>query len=116
MIPSQGTLRRCPHGVYRAAGDGEKASYCSACTPGGPRDQRPVVLPPRSSDNLTTNGRVMANQHRGTGCPECGSAIYLRRNEKNDVARECADCGSFYAARRTTHQRALVAEAEAENE
>ena len=65
---------------------------------------------------MTTEGRVMANKHSTNGCPKCGSAIYVRKNESNDAARECADCGASYRVRLSPQQRALIAEAEAENE
>ena len=62
--------------------------------------QEPWCSRAYSADPLTTAGRVMANKlNPSGGCPECGSAIYLRTNERNDVNRECADCGHRYKVR-----------------
>jgi DNA-directed RNA polymerase subunit M/transcription elongation factor TFIIS len=58
---------------------------------------------------------MMANK-QANGCPECGSAIYIRVNEKNASRRECADCGATYTVRLSTHQRALLVEAEVADE
>jgi Zn ribbon nucleic-acid-binding protein len=113
LIPSEGTMRRCSHGVYIPKGE-LLAPYCQQCMPGGPRDQRSVVLP-SSRDQLSNDGRVKANKH-GAGCPECGSQIYLRVKETSDSKRECADCGHVYTARTNMHQRALLVEAEAADE
>jgi hypothetical protein len=107
-------INKCQHGVYIPEGE-SRAPYCQICTPGGPTDTRAVVLPRSSSDPLTTAGRVMANKRTcNGGCPECGSAIYLRKNERSDVNRECADCGASYRVRLTDHQRAQLIKAEAE--
>lgn len=108
------TLRKCKHSVYWPAGEPTNP-YCQICTPGGPRDQRAVVLPRSSADPLTTAGRMMANKH-ATGCSNCGSAIYSRVTESNASKRICADCGHVYTVRLTQHQRALLAEAEAADE
>lgn len=106
-------MRRCPHGVYIPKGE-LLAPYCQQCTPGGPRDQRAVVLP-RSSDPLSNAGRLQANKH-SCGCPECGSQIYSRVKESNATKRICADCGTRYEARLSMHERALLVEAEAADE
>lgn len=99
VVPAEGTMRRCEHGVYIPAGE-LKAPYCSSCTPGGPTNQRDVVLPRSSDDPLSTSGRVNANTHGDGSCPQCGSTIYMRVNEKGgDARRECADCGTKYRAR-----------------
>jgi Zn ribbon nucleic-acid-binding protein len=71
------------------------------------------VLPRSSGDALSNAGRALANKH-GSGCPECGSAIYMRVDENgSDTSRECAECGAHYKARLSTHQRALLIEEEA---
>lgn len=31
MYPSDGTLPRCPHGVYNSTTHGEPTKYCSGC-------------------------------------------------------------------------------------
>jgi len=111
------TLRKCPHGQYLGALDGDTSPYCRLCGGDGePADARPVVLPRSSGDPLSNTGRMMANKRSGTGCPECGSAIYLRVNEKNASRRECADCGARYTARLSDHQRALLVQQEADYE
>jgi hypothetical protein len=105
---------KCIHGIYISEGE-SRALYCQICTPGGPTDTRAVVLPRSSSDPLTTAGRVMGNNRQSNGgCPECGSTIYLRTNERSDVNRECADCGANYRVRLSNHQRAMLIEEEAE--
>ena len=97
------TIRKCPHGQFLGALDGETSPYCILCGgPGNPVDARPVVLPRSSGDPLDESGRVYANKHSRIGCPECGSHVWLRVNEKgSDTQRECADCGTKY--RRVTH-------------
>ena len=107
-------INKCIHGVYIPKGE-LLAPYCQQCTPGGPRDQRAVVLPRSSGDALSTAGRTQANKH-GSGCPECGSQIYMRVTEKNDAHRECSECGTKYRVRLSEHQRALLAEEEAADE
>lgn len=107
-------ITKCDHGVYIPEGE-SRAPYCQICQPGGPAETRAVVLPRSSADPLTTAGRVMANtRQQNGGCPECGSTIYVRTNERNDANRECADCGANYRVRLTGHQRALMLEAEVE--
>lgn len=106
-------INKCQHGVYIPEGESH-APYCQICTPGGPTDTKDVVLPRSSSDPLSSAGRVMANKRQRNGCPECGSAIYLRKNERSDVSRECADCGANYRVRLTNHQRAVLIGEEAE--
>jgi len=97
-IPAEGTLRRCPHGQYLGALDGEASPYCILCGgTGNPIDARPVVLPRSSGDPLDESGRVYANKKSLTGCPECGSHVWLRVDENGgDAQRECADCGTKY--------------------
>jgi predicted RNA-binding Zn-ribbon protein involved in translation (DUF1610 family) len=105
-------ITKCSHGVYIPEGESQ-ALYCRLCVPDGPTDTKDVVLPRSSGDPLTTAGRVMANKSKTSGgCPECGSTIYLRTNERNDVNRECADCGTNYRVRLSNHQRALQVERE----
>ena len=96
IVSSEGTIRRCEHGVYQAKGDqNHKAAYCQMCTPGGPSNQRKVMLPRFTGDPLDENGRTYANKHSGTGCPACGSQCWLHAGAK----RECADCGQLYVIR-----------------
>jgi ribosomal protein L37AE/L43A len=98
-ISASGTMSRCAHGVYIPAGE-VTAPYCTYCTPGGPTNQRPVVLPRSSGDPLNTNGGVRANKRGNGSCPQCGSTIYMRADERgNDLKRICADCGSKYRGR-----------------
>jgi predicted RNA-binding Zn-ribbon protein involved in translation (DUF1610 family) len=106
-------INKCQHGVYVPEGE-SRAPYCQVCTPGGPTDTKDVVLPRSSSDPLSSAGRVMANKRQSNGCPECGSVIYLRKNERSDVNRECADCGASYRVRLSDQQRAQLIKAEAE--
>lgn len=109
-----GITNFCSHHVYIPEGE-SRAPYCQICTPGGPAETRAVVLPRSSSDPLTTADRVMANKRpQNGGCPECGSTIYLRANERSDVNRECADCGYRYKVRLSNHQRASLIEQETE--
>lgn len=108
-------INKCAHGVYVPQGE-ERAPYCQVCTPGGPANTQPVVLPRSSADSLSNAGRVMANKRSSTGgCPECRSAIYMRVSEEGgDAKRECADCSFLYSVRLSTHQRAVLMEAEEE--
>jgi predicted RNA-binding Zn-ribbon protein involved in translation (DUF1610 family) len=100
-------IRKCEHSVYISEGE-SRALYCRICTPGGPTNTKDVVLPRSSAISLSNAGRMMANSNKsGTGCPECGSAIYLRTNERNPTNRECADCGAHYRKRLDTHQLAM---------
>jgi hypothetical protein len=105
-------IRKCEHSVYIPEGE-TRALYCTYCTPGGPADTKEVVLPRSSGDALSNADRVMANAYLG-GCPECRSAIYLRTNELHDTSRECADCGTKYKVRLSTHQRVMIAQEEAD--
>jgi predicted RNA-binding Zn-ribbon protein involved in translation (DUF1610 family) len=99
VVPSGGTIHRCPHGVYIPAGE-VTAPYCSYCSPGGPANQRDVVLPRSSADPLNAADRVYANKHVSGSCPQCGSTVYMRKDEKGtDANRICADCGTPYRAR-----------------
>jgi|SRR5258708_3552174 len=101
VVPAGGTLQRCSHGVYIPAGE-KIAPYCSYCSPGGPSNQRPVVLPRSSGDPLNINDRVRSNKHCEGACPQCGSTVYMRANEKgSDANRICGDCGHKYHARKT---------------
>ena len=106
-------IRKCEHGVYIPEGE-DRAPYCQLCTPGGPANTKPVVLPRSSADPLSTAGRVQANRH-GNACPECGSTIYMRIDENgSDSRRECGECGHRFKVRLSTHQRALLVEATCE--
>jgi hypothetical protein len=99
VVPSGGTIQRCPHSVYIPAGE-VTAPYCTYCTPGGPTNQRDVVLPRSSGDVLNTSGTLHANKHVHGSCPQCGSTVYMRKDEKgSDANRICADCGTPYRAR-----------------
>lgn len=99
VVPSGGTIRRCPHGVYIPNGE-KVAIYCTWCQPLGPTNQRDVVLPRSSDGPLNAADRVYANKHVPGSCPQCGSTIYSRANEKGgDDNRICADCGTPYRAR-----------------
>lgn len=99
VVPAGGTIRRCDHGLYIPAGE-VTAPYCSYCTPGGPTNQRDVVLPKSSNDPLNIRSAQQANQTRNGACPQCGSTLYMRVDEKgSDANRECADCGTRYRAR-----------------
>lgn len=99
VVPASGTLLRCLHGIYIPAGE-VTAPYCTYCTPGGPTNQREVVLPRSSGDSLNVNGRVHANKHVSGSCPQCGSTVYMRNDEKgSDANRICGDCGTPYRAR-----------------
>jgi hypothetical protein len=107
------TIRRCEHGVYIGVND-DRALYCTYCTPGGPHDQREVILPRSSNNPLGETGRTYANKRAGNGCPNCGSHLWARVNEKRgDAQRICADCGTQFRARLTMHQLALEIEEEA---
>lgn len=106
---SQSLMNRCEHSVYLPAWakDG-KSPYCSCCNSTGliPDEKANLELPRSSSDPLTTSDRVMANGHN-SGCPECGSAVYLRVKESgSDANRECAECGKRYRRKLTVHQQA----------
>ena len=110
-VPAAGTINRCPHGVYIPAGD-VTAPYCTYCTPGGPKNQRPVVLPRSSADPLNVSDRVGANKKVEGACTQCGSTVYMRANEKgSDANRVCADCGHKYRARVPKTFKELAAEA-----
>jgi hypothetical protein len=99
VVPSGGTISRCAHGVYIPAGE-VIAIYCSWCSPTGPTNQRDVVLPRSSGDSLNTSGTMHANKHVQGSCPQCGSTVYMRKDEKgSDANRICADCGTPYRAR-----------------
>jgi hypothetical protein len=53
-----------------------------------------------------------ANKHVQGSCPQCGSTVYMRVDEKgSDANRICADCGTKYHARvyRTLKQLAQEA-------
>lgn len=111
VVPAGGLMRRCEHGVYIPAGE-LTAPYCSYCTPGGPTNQRDVVLPRSSADPLNAADRVYANKHVPGSCPHCGSTIYSRVNEKGgDAQRLCSECDTPYRARvyRTLKQLAQEA-------
>jgi hypothetical protein len=96
VVPSGGTIQRCPHSVYIPAGE-VTAPYCTYCTPGGPTNQRDVVLPRSSGDPLNTTNHVYAS--KPGSCPQCGSTCYTRKNEKgSDAQRICADCDTPYRA------------------
>jgi hypothetical protein len=111
VVPSGGTISRCAHGVYIPAGE-VTAPYCTYCCPGGPTNQREVVLPKSSDNPLNVSGRVHANKHVSGACPQCGSTIYMRKDEKGgDAARICGDCGTPYRARVYKSFKALAAEA-----
>ena len=100
-IPTQGTIRRCEHGVYVPAGE-RTAQYCQQCAPDGPTFRtRDVVLPRSSSDPLHNSG-LYANNKNPRACPDCGSTIYLRAKETGrDTRRECADCAKRYRVAKT---------------
>jgi Zn ribbon nucleic-acid-binding protein len=104
-------MDRCAHGVYLPAWvtDGNNP-FCSGCEAFGrvPNPQE-VVLPARSNGALNTTEFA-----GGTGCPACGSAVYMRVKETGgDSHRECAECGKQYRVRMSEHQRAVrVKEAE----
>lgn len=112
VVPAGGLMRRCEHGVYIPAGE-VTAIYCTWCgTPGGPADQRDVVLPRSSGDSLNVTDRVYANKQVHGSCPQCGSTIYMRKDEKgSDAARVCGDCGTPYRVRVFKSFKALAAEA-----
>jgi hypothetical protein len=111
VVPSGGTISRCAHGVYIPTGE-VTAPYCTYCCPGGPTNQRDVVLPKSSDDPLNVSGRVHANKNVSGACPRCGSTIYSRVNEKGgDANRVCADCGTHYRARVFKSFKALAADA-----
>lgn len=98
-VPAGGTMLRCPHGLYIPAGE-VTAPYCSYCSPGGPTNQREVVLPKSSGDVLNTSEAMRANKRSDGACPQCGSTIYMRVDERgSDANRICADCGIKYRAR-----------------
>lgn len=100
VVPAGGLMRRCEHGVYIPAGE-VTAIYCSFCSPGGPANQRDVVLPRSCGDSLNVTDRVYANKHVSGSCPQCGSTIYSRVNEKGgDGDRICADCNTRYRCAR----------------
>ena len=117
-IPVQGTIRRCEHGVYIGANDvDDKAAYCQQCTPGGPADQRSIVLPRYSDIQLTHEGRTLANGNGNNGgCPQCGSVVYTRANERNATLRECAECGTHYRRRLSFNEQVAHARAAAQEE
>lgn len=100
VVPAGGTMSRCEHGVYIPAGE-VIAPYCQLCSPGGPSNQRDVVLPRSSGDPLNVNAQGQrANKRNGVACPQCGSTIYMRVDEGgSDANRICADCGIKYRAR-----------------
>jgi hypothetical protein len=106
-------INKCQHGVYVPDGESQ-APYCQLCTPGGPTNTKDVVLPRSSGDPLDEAGRAYANTRSGTGCPECGSHIYLRKTETNDAQRECADCGAGYRVRLSDRQKVAAMQLEAE--
>lgn len=112
VVPASGTISRCQHGVYIPAGE-VRAPYCSYCSPGGPANQREEVVLPRSSgDPLNTSSRVAANKHADGSCPQCGSVVYVRVNEKgSDANRICADCETHYKVRVRKTLRQLAEEA-----
>lgn len=111
LVPAHGTIPRCEHGVYIPAGQ-VTAPYCTYCSPDGPKNPRPVVLPRSSADPLNVNDRVRANKHMPGACPQCGGTIYVRANEKGgDAQRVCADCGHTYRARVRKTLKELAEEA-----
>ena len=55
---------------------------------------------------------MMANKHPSNSCPECGSTIYLRKNERSDANRECGECGAQYHRRLQGYERARLREEE----
>jgi ribosomal protein L37AE/L43A len=93
-IPLQGTLPRCPHGVYLSDNHGSpKAPYCRGCYPDGPPfTPRELVLPRSSGDDLEAP-EFRANKTTESECPKCHSRIYIRVGEE---ARECAECATPY--------------------
>ncbi len=109
-------MQRCQHGVYlpKWAVDGANP-YCSCCSNFGQVvGEKEVVLPRSSGDPLTHAEGIRANGFDG-GCPACGTVVYVRVAEDGgDSHRECADCGTSYKVRMTTHQqvKALLAEME----
>ncbi len=87
-------MQRCQHGVYlpKWAVDGANP-YCSCCSNFGQVVGEKEVVLPRT----------------------CGTVVYVRVAEDGgDSHRECADCGTSYKVRMTTHQqvKALLAEME----
>lgn len=95
LIPPAGSIPRCAHGVYLSSGSYlGRALYCQACTPGGPHNTQPVVLP-HTRIQLETDWTFFANG-RGSGvCPECGSRIHTVKNATRWV---CAECATEFAA------------------
>src|SRR5579872_2731973 len=81
LIPHSGTMPRCEHGVYLSSGSFlGRAMYCQACTPEGPHNTRPVVIPSDSSTQLETSWRIYSNGRGSGACPECGSRIHTEES------------------------------------
>lgn len=112
-VPPEGTLRRCLHGIYAPSWVNGVNYYCQMCNPSReiPNAQS-VILPRSSNDALSHEGRSTANKH-GSGCPQCGSAIWLRAAENgSDTHRVCAECEYRYKVRQSFHQLAMQLERE----
>lgn len=97
MFLSEGTIRRCPHGVYAPGG---KAHYCIICFPNGPGKTRKVNLPNNSGDRLAAPSLRANKKQSGRCCPKCGSHIWIA----SGVLAECADCGTKYKFVRRLYQ------------
>lgn len=111
-------MQRCAHGVYLPSWAVDGANpYCSACGNFGQVDgEKEVILPRCCNDPLTNADHVRANGLAG-GCPACGTVAYVRVKETGgDTNRECAECGTKYRVRMTTHQQAKALLAEMEQE
>jgi hypothetical protein len=85
----------CPHHVYIPTGE-DVAWYCPLCNPWYPEvpfDTRAVHL-----TRVLREGKDRANEGRwdGSGCPECGSAIYsvIAGNRV-----QCGECDCFFVHR-----------------
>ncbi len=107
FVPLDGTLRRCPHGVYLPAWILDEADcsnpYC-ACSGafGKVLDQREVVLP-FSSTPLNPTYRTS-----DTACPKCFSTAHFG----NGKTWTCAECLTPFSAPRRVLQASKVAEAQ----
>lgn len=103
-IPSEGTIRRCTHGVYWPKGD-PIAYYCQLCNSIPLAEDARKFVMHRGAFN--TNDRLRANKHEVYGCPACGSTIHVEVNRKT---WECADCQTQFNA----PKKRRFAESEAE--
>ena len=97
-IPAEGTLKRCPHGIYWPEGD-RLAWYCGACNPlnlvpdGGTHD---VHFPARHR-LCGTPMDMRANPYdTGNYCPKCGGLVHV---VEDDGRWRCADCGKVWRAK-----------------